>query len=82
MDNQGAANCRWAVPTLFLTGVEWADASARPWTCMRDESPHVLDTTDGCRTCVRWEARPETPVSFGEPCNHLRSEPFFLDILS
>lgn len=81
-DTQGAANCRWAVPTLLLNGPEWADANDRPWTCVRDERPHELESTTMCETCVRWEPRASTPVSFGEPCDHLRSEPFFLDILS
>ena len=81
-ENQVAANCRWAVPTLLLSTPEWLEATDRPWTCVRDETPHILETTETCRTCVRWEPRAQTPVSFGEPCDHLRTGPFFLDILS
>lgn len=80
--NQGAANCRWAVPTLFLSTPAWADADDRPWSCLRDGTPHELESTDYCRNCVRWEPRSESAVSFGEPCDHLRTEPFFLDIFS
>ena len=81
-ENQGAANCRWGVPTLLLNNQAWTDADQRPWSCLRDGTPQELETAEPCRTCMAWEARPEKPVSFGEPCDHLRSEPYFLDILS
>jgi hypothetical protein len=79
-NEQGAANCRWAVPTLFLNSPAWIDSVDRPWTCMRDETPHELELTDSCRNCVRWEPRATAPVSFGEPCDHLGTQPYFLDI--
>jgi hypothetical protein len=81
-EHQGAGSCRWAVPTLFLKWPIWADAADRPWSCVRDETPYELESTDLCRTCVRWEPRMASAVSFGEPCDHLRSEPFFLDIFN
>jgi len=79
---QGAGNCRWAVPTLFLDEPIWADATDRPWSCVRDETPYELESTERCRNCVRWEPRATAPMTFGEPCDHLRSEWFFLDIFS
>lgn len=81
-EKQSAANCRWAVPTLFLNTPDWVDADDCPWSCLRDETPHELESTTGCTTCVRWEPRSLSAVSFGEPCDHLRSQLFFLDILS
>ncbi len=78
---QAAANCRWSVPTLFLDTPDWANTNDRPWSCLRDETPVELESTTGCRTCVRWQSRPVATESFGEPCAHLRTQPFFLDIL-
>jgi hypothetical protein len=55
----GAANCQWAVPTLLQNPPHWLDAVDRPWTCVRDEAPHPLETTEICAECPRWKARPE-----------------------
>jgi hypothetical protein len=49
--------CRWAVPTLFLPLPDWLDAWDTPWTCRRDPQHRTLESTDECRTCLRWEAR-------------------------
>ena len=81
-EKQGAGNCRWAVPTLFLGSPTWFESADRPWTCVRDETPHTLDSTDVCYTCVRWAPRVGLPVAFGEPSDHLSGAPYFLDILS
>lgn len=81
-DKQGAANCRWAVPTLFLGTPDWVDANDRPWSCLRDEAPHELESTAACETCVRWQPRSTKAVALGEPCDHLRAAPYFLDLLS
>jgi hypothetical protein len=70
------------VPTLLLAPPLWLDADDRPWTCMRDDEPHELESTEVCRRCVRWEPRGEGPVSFGEPCDHLQAQPYFLDIFA
>ena len=50
--------CRWAEPTLYQDGPYWLDAWNMPWTCRRDGDPRVLDDTDVCAECPRWEARP------------------------
>lgn len=52
--------CRWAEPTLYQDGPYWLDAWNQPWTCRRDEDPRLLDSTDVCVNCPRWQAR-ETP---------------------
>ena len=59
--NQGASNCRWATSTLFLEAPFWFEAEADPWTCVCQEPPRLLRTTELCATCRRWEphARPE-----------------------
>ncbi len=65
-EKQGAANCRWAAPTLLLNTPDWVDADNRPWSCMRDETPHQLESTQPCSTCVRWE-QPAAPSKDQEP---------------
>ena len=52
-----AANCRWAMPTLFLRPPLWLEAEDYPWSCVRDETPRVLSSTDVCATCPDWELR-------------------------
>ena len=85
--NHGAATCRWATPTVDLPAPAWLEAADRPWSCLRDGTPHPLESTEGCNSCDRWEPRIEEappapePVSETVPCEHLRSGPFFLDIL-
>ena len=56
-DKQGAANCRWAKATLFLPPPFWLEAWDCPWTCTRDAIPRVLETTQPCAGCPRWEPR-------------------------
>lgn len=74
----GASTCRYGVPTLFLASPAWTDAADRPWTCVRDQHPHELESTDVCASCTQWEARPETAADTdaGIP------RPYFLDILA
>lgn len=54
-----ATNCRWATPTLFLPVPLWLDAWDCPWACTRDTTPRILDTTDVCASCSRWESQPD-----------------------
>ena len=58
---QSAATCRWAVPTLFLPPPIWMGAWDTPWTCLRNARPRMLETTDVCASCPRWEA-PASPT--------------------
>jgi protease I len=53
-----AANCGWSAPTLLLDAPFCWDAERYPWACVRGTIPHVLETTEVCRTCVHWAARP------------------------
>ena len=53
----GAANCEWAAPALWLAAPFWFDAERTPWACLRDGAPRLLDTTESCATCVRWQPR-------------------------
>jgi hypothetical protein len=53
----GAATCRWATPTLFLTAPYWWEAERAPWACLRDGTPRILTTTEECADCPRWEPR-------------------------
>jgi len=55
-----ASNCRWAVPTLFLSKPLWWEAEQCPWACVREPTPHVLQSTEVCATCPQWEARRHT----------------------
>jgi hypothetical protein len=78
---QGAANCRWAIPTLSLDAPDWVDAADRPWTCEREGTPRELESTEACAICAFWEPRSHAiDDTFGEPCSHLRAGPFFLDL--
>lgn len=79
--SQGAANCRWAVPTLLLSSPEWADANERPWSCLRDEAPVELESTIACATCVRWESPPAQPSASGEGGTRPPAEPELPDEL-
>lgn len=54
-EKRGAANCRWATPTVFLPAPWWFEAETSPWACVRDTTPRVLETTEACATCSRWE---------------------------
>ena len=45
------------MPTLYLAAPYWFDAGIRPWTCLRDNAPQVLETTVSCAVCPHWEAR-------------------------
>ena len=76
----GAATCRWARPTLFLSLPLWLDAWDAPWTCTRDGTARPLESTESCATCSGWESRAPTDLSFGDVCPHRRVPPFFLDI--
>jgi len=55
INTQRASNCLWATPTIFLSAPLWLDAEARPWTCLRDNDPNSLSSTDRCTACPRWE---------------------------
>jgi len=56
---RNAANCRWAVPTLFLSAPAWLQAWDAPWTCVRDDEVRPLDSTEQCADCPRWESGPK-----------------------
>jgi hypothetical protein len=42
---------------MFLSAPFWFDAERRPWACIRQAVPQVLDTTDVCVHCLNWEPR-------------------------
>ena len=52
---RSAASCRWAIPTVFLPPPLWLSAEDCPWTCILTGVPHVLRTTERCRSCPQWE---------------------------
>ena len=62
MDKKTPENCRWAQPTLFLQHPDWLEACDMPWTCRRDGLQRVLDSTEVCAECPRWESRPQRPA--------------------
>ena len=43
--------------TLFLPYPYWIAAEQDPWCCLRDPVPRPLESTDECRTCLRWEQK-------------------------
>ena len=59
--NHSASNCRWATSTLFLAAPFWFAAESDPWTCLCQQPPRLLRTTELCATCWRWQpqAAPE-----------------------
>jgi len=63
-DKHSAANCQWATPTLLLQPPLWLEASDRPWSCVRDAAPSILDTTEICAACPRWEPHAQSPGSW------------------
>jgi hypothetical protein len=50
-------NCRWAEPTLYLPFPYWLEAWSIPWSCHRDGSSRLLETTEQCAACPRFEPR-------------------------
>lgn len=54
-----AGSCRWATPTLFLPAPYWFSADGCPWTCLKEEPPRVLTSTEECHECPHWEPRSE-----------------------
>ena len=62
-EKQRAINCRWATSTLFVEAPFWFAAEDFPWVCVRDGTPRVLQTTESCATCWRWE-----PSAHAEVC--------------
>jgi len=56
-ERRSAANCRWSTPTLMLPAPLWFDAEHSPWSCVRDNAPRTLLSTDACEICPRWEPR-------------------------
>lgn len=60
-----ATSCRWAVSTLYLDSPLWLQSWNCPWSCLRDTEPRLLETTDECRTCSRWQ--PLEPGAKREP---------------
>jgi hypothetical protein len=63
-EKQRAINCRWATSTLFVEAPYWFAAEDFPWVCVRDGTPRVLQTTDSCATCWRWEPSSQAEVLF------------------
>jgi hypothetical protein len=60
-------HCRWAQPTLFLTGPLWAASEEYPWSCNRDGKPRLLDDTHVCADCARWTSDEPTETDPGGP---------------
>jgi hypothetical protein len=60
--HRSASTCRWAVPTISLPDPVWTEADQSPWTCVRDATPRVLETTERCAACPRWEPRLDGPL--------------------
>ena len=43
----------------------WMGAWDTPWACVRNAVPRVLDTTEVCAVCPRWE--PQPAIGAGPP---------------
>lgn len=63
-EKQRAINCRWATSTLFVEAPYWFAAEDSPWVCVRDGTPRLLQTTEACATCWRWEPSSRAEVLF------------------
>ena len=59
-ESRRVQHCRWAQPTLFLTGPLWAAAEDYPWSCDADGGPRLIQDTRACRACSRWTSTPAT----------------------
>ena len=57
MEKHTPQNCRWAEPTLYLPFPCWLEAWNMPWSCRRDGSPRLIETTAQCNICPRFEPR-------------------------
>ena len=63
---QTAGNCRWATSSLSLAAPLWLGAWDSPWACLRDGAPRLLDSTEVCTDCPRWEPEPRASGRAGE----------------
>jgi hypothetical protein len=50
-------HCKWADATLYQDAPLWLDAWNTPWTCRRDGDQRLIEETDECLACPRWERR-------------------------
>lgn len=75
-----ASTCRWADATVFLDAPSWFDAEQKPWACLRDAAPRVLETTESCALCSRWAPRAAHQRS--EPAGAGGANPAWLDWVS
>ena len=78
----GASTCRWAEATVFLAAPFWFDAEQRPWACIRHAAPRVLETTEVCALCSRWEPRPAHQRSEPADAGAASANPGWLDWIS
>ena len=63
-EDRHASACRWGVPTLLLRAPYWWQTTESPWTCVREATPRVLETTEECVACPHWEpVRPTRPAT-------------------
>lgn len=53
----GVESCKWARMTVRLPYPLWLESEDRPWACMRDKEPRLLEDTDVCHGCPRWEPK-------------------------
>ena len=54
--------CKWAEQTLLQPMPLWLEAWTRPWCCLAQGEPRLLDTSDECAQCPCWEERKAEPA--------------------
>jgi hypothetical protein len=50
-------HCRWSEQTLYQPAPRWLEAWDYPWCCRTRTGTRVIDDTEKCQTCKRWESR-------------------------
>jgi hypothetical protein len=54
--------CKWGEQTLQQPMPLWLQAWTYAWTCVSGSAPRVLEVSDECAQCPRWEERPAEPA--------------------
>jgi hypothetical protein len=58
--------CKWCEQTLLQPMPLWLDAWNYEWTCVSCGEPRLLEASEECEKCPRWEERPASaPADLG-----------------
>jgi hypothetical protein len=59
-------NCKWAELTVLQPMPLWLEAWTCQWTCLAGGAPRVIEASEECTDCPRWEERPAPAQTTGD----------------